>query len=50
MCPNGDLPTGVHKCLECEKPVHLFGCSVGIPGTEEGFGEYKICLECNKKN
>lgn len=49
MCRNGDLPTGAHKCLECGKPIHLFGCSVGIPGTEEGFGEYKICLECNKK-
>jgi len=49
MCRNGDLPTGAHKCLECGKPVHLSGCSVGIPDTEEGFGDYKLCLECNKK-
>lgn len=48
-CQNGDLPTGMHKCLECGKSVHLFGCSVGIPGTQEGCGESRICLECNNK-
>jgi len=38
MCQNGDLPTGMHKCFECGKPVRIFGCSFGIPNTEEGFG------------
>lgn len=24
-CNNGDFSTGIHRCLKCNKPVHLFG-------------------------
>lgn len=47
-CDNGDFPTGAHKCIECDKPIHLFGCSIFIPGMEEGHGERRICLDCDK--
>jgi len=47
-CNNGDFPTGAHKCIECDKPIHLFGCSISIPGTEEGHGERRICIDCDK--
>lgn len=47
----GNLPTGLHKCLQCDKAVHiLFGCSIRIPGTSEGCGEPRICLDCDEKN
>lgn len=49
-CRTGDLPTGLHRCLKCNKPVHLFGCSVEALGTEEGCGEGRICIECDEKN
>lgn len=48
-CMNGDFPTGAHNCIKCRKAVHLFGCSVPALGTEEGFGEVRLCLDCNKK-
>ncbi|CAI6370091.1 unnamed protein product [Macrosiphum euphorbiae] len=47
-CNNGDFPTGAHKCIECNKPIHLFGCSISIQGTEEGYGECRICFDCDK--
>lgn len=31
-------------------PVHMFGCSVAVPDTEEGCGEKRLCLECNENN
>lgn len=46
-CKNNDKPTGLHRCLKCDKSVHLFGCSVAAPDTEEGCGEGRICIECN---
>lgn len=49
-CRNGDIPTGLHKCIQCKKAVHLFGCSIRIPNTDEGCGEPRICLDCDKKN
>jgi len=30
--------------------VHLFGCLVKNPLSEEGFGESRICLTCDGKN
>lgn len=49
-CANGDFPTGNgHRCISCNKPIHIFpGCSVPVPGTEEGFGQKAICIECAK--
>lgn len=47
---NGDFATGAHKCIECDKPIHLFWCSISIPGTEEGYGERRICVDCDKIN
>lgn len=49
-CRNGDIPTSLHKCIQCKKAVHLFGCSIRIPNTNEGCGEPRICLDCDKKN
>lgn len=40
-CKNGDFPTGFHRCSKCNKAVHLFGCSVEDPISEEGCGEKK---------
>lgn len=45
-CSNGDFPTGLHKCKICQTNVHLFGCSVPAPGTEEGCGEERLGLIC----
>lgn len=30
--------------------VHLFGCSISIPNNEEGCGEQRLCLSCDKRN
>lgn len=27
-CKNGDFPSGIYRCVFCNKSVHLFGCSV----------------------
>jgi len=43
-CKNADFPTGLYRCSNCNKAVHLFGCSVEDPISEEGFGEKRICL------
>jgi len=45
---NGDFPTGAHKCIECDKPIHLFVCSISIQGTEKEHGECRICFNCDK--
>lgn len=49
-CDNGDIPTGLHRCANCNKCVHLFGCSVSLANTEEGCGEMRICLACDQIN
>lgn len=49
-CRNGDFPSGIHRRIYCNKAVHLFGCSVKNPFSEEGFGESRICLVCDNKN
>lgn len=51
-CPvyaNGDEPIGVHKCYICKKAVHAMDeCST--PLGEEGFGQARICKNCNDNN
>lgn len=48
-CSNGDMPTGLHKCVQCNKNVHIFdGCSIGI-NDEEGCGEKRLCVQCATK-
>lgn len=45
-CKRGDFPT-VHKCVFCSKLVHLLeGCSVPAPGSEEGYSQRGICMNC----
>lgn len=45
-CKNGDFPTGIHRCVFCNKSVHLFGCSVNLVDSKEGHRESRICLSC----
>lgn len=46
VCADGNMPTGAHKCISCDKAVHvLFECSVSI-GAEEGYGERRQCIAC----
>lgn len=49
-CKNGDFPTGIHRCIKCQKSVHLFGCSIKNVNSEEGFGESRVCLSCAEKD
>lgn len=39
-CTNGDLPTDAHKCAVCDVGVHVF---------EEGYNQWRICLNCKTK-
>lgn len=46
-CKRGDNPTGLHTCVSCSKPIHLFDdCSVDI-GDEEGCGQKRMCMSCH---
>jgi hypothetical protein len=38
-CENEDFPTGLHRCCNYNKSVHVFGCSVEDPLSEEGCGQ-----------
>jgi hypothetical protein len=50
-CENGDILTRIHRCIKCQKPVHLFGCSVeNVQNNEEGYGESRVCLWCAEKD
>lgn len=50
VCSNGDFPSEAHKCIVCSKNVHVIsGCSVSA-GEEEGYGEKRVCLECNRNS
>ncbi|CAH2109045.1 unnamed protein product [Euphydryas editha] len=47
-CPRGDTPSGIHRCLRCNKPVHIpDGYSSHIDGQEEEYGESQLCSSCN---
>lgn len=46
-CRNGDQPSGAHVCYICRKNVHaLDACSA--PVGEEGYGQKRICKNCQK--
>jgi hypothetical protein len=46
-CKNADLPSGAHKCYICQKNIHaLDACSA--PVGEEGYGQKRICRNCQK--
>lgn len=48
-CKNGDQPSDAHKCYICQKNVHaLDSCSA--PVGEEGYGQKRICKNCQKRN
>lgn len=45
-CRNGDFPNGAHKCMKCNKPVHVFDDCSHSAGEAEGYGEKRICKDC----
>lgn len=46
-CEDGNKPTGAHKCIKCNKLVHLLAeCSISC-GDSEGYGEKRICISCS---
>lgn len=47
-CSDQNLPTGAHKCTDCNKSVHLLsGCSYPLPfSQEEGYGQQRLCKNC----
>lgn len=48
-CERGDMPSGAHCCIKCQKAVHVLdGCSKSC-GSEEGYGEQRICNSCATK-
>lgn len=49
-CMNKHFPTGAHKCINCNRPVHIFEtCSLPVGGEEEGFGEKRLCIRCSEE-
>lgn len=50
-CADGNTASGAHKCMYCNKAVHIFAeCSISM-GEEEGYGEKRQCIDCyNKKS
>lgn len=49
-CNNGDYPMSTHCCVQCCKPVHLFGCAIKNVDSEEGYGKKQICLSYDELN
>lgn len=48
-CKDENWPGEAHKCILCNKNVHILpGCSLSI-GDSEGFGEKRVCVLCNSK-
>lgn len=45
-CRNGDEPGGAHRCIECERAVHILPCCSISIGDEEGYGERRLCNAC----
>lgn len=45
-CQNGGEPGGAHRCIECEKAVHILPCCSISIGDEEGYGEKRLCNAC----
>lgn len=49
-CSRGDLPTGAHTCIRCNKFVHILtGCSIAID-VKEGYGTKRMCISCHMEN
>ena len=49
VCADGKLPSDAHKCIFCEKAVHVIeGCSYPLSDAEddEGYGQQRICKSC----
>lgn len=48
-CKYGNFPgPDAHRCIDCDKPVHILdGCSSSI-GAEEGYGEKRRCKSCSE--
>ena len=45
-CPAcGDPADGAHQCGVCFLHIHTI-CSEPFPGTEEGYGQLRLCMEC----
>lgn len=50
VCANGDAPNGAHKCDSCGKAVHAIEpCSIPKPDSEEGYGQLRICFQCQQQ-
>lgn len=52
VCAAGNKASGAHRCIVCTKAIHIIdeNCSVVVEGSEEGYGEKRICIDCfNKK-
>lgn len=45
-CRNGGEPGGAHRCIECDRAVHILPCCSISIGDEEGYGEKRLCNTC----
>lgn len=45
-CRNGGEPGGAHRCIECDRAVHILPCCSISIGDEEGYGEKRLCNAC----
>lgn len=45
-CQSGGEPGGAHRCIECNKAVHILSCCSVSIGDEEGYGERRLCNAC----
>lgn len=45
-CKNGVEPGGAHRCIECDKAVHILPCCSISIGDDEGYGEKRLCNAC----
>lgn len=46
VCANGDMPTGLHKCVSCSKNIHIINGWSHPIGDSEGCGEKRECISC----
>lgn len=45
---NSNLPSDLHKCRLCQKPVNLLVCSLPVSNTEKECVEKQLCLTCSE--
>lgn len=48
-CQNGGEPGGAHRCIDCDKAVHILSCCSISIGDEEGYGEKRLCNACARQ-